>query len=181
MLRPVDVVVALRLSDELRESSGGWTYTQLAAELGMSASVVHGALGRLREGRIWLAGDRVVDRMRLTLFLVYGLPVMAPVILGEETRGVLAAWAAEPLAAEFPVEDVPPVWPNPSGRVRGRALQPLHRGAVQAASHSPALARRLALVDALRLGGGARLERRAAELLAKELGAPYVFGQIGAS
>lgn len=180
MLRPVDVIVGLRLSDDVRGSVSSWTYPQLASELGMSPSVVHGALRRLREGRIWLAGDRVIDRPRLTLFLVHGLPVMAPAALGEETRGVLAAWAAEPLSSEFNVEDVPPVWPDPRGKARGRALQPLHRGAIEAARHSPALARRLALVDTLRLGGGARLERRAAELLAGELRVPDVAGHIGA-
>jgi len=51
---------------------------------------------------------------------------------------------------------------------------------IEAARHSPALARRLALVDTLRLGGGARLERRAAELLAGELRVPDVAGHIGA-
>jgi len=169
MLRPLDVVVALRLSDESRSD---WTYPQLGSELGMSASVVHGAIRRLREGRTWLPGDRTVDRARLTRFLVYGLPVVAPALLGEETRGIAAAWAAEPLVEEFNDDGQPPVWPDAEGDVRGRALQPLHHGVIAAARRSPALARQLALVDALRLGGGARLERRAALLLAEELRAP---------
>jgi hypothetical protein len=166
MLRPLDVVVALRLSNRSREI---WTYPLLARELGMSASVVHGAIRRLQEGRIWLAGDRTIDRARLTRFLVFGLPVVAPAKLGEETRGVVTAWAAEPLAGEFSELGLPPVWPDSQSSVRGRALQPLHHGVI-AASNSPVLARELALVDALRLGGGARLERRAAVLLADELG-----------
>jgi len=60
-------------------------------------------------------------------------------------------------------------------------LEPLHHGVVAAALRSEQLAHRLALVDALRLGGGARVEREAALLLVRELGVPDALLREGAS
>ncbi len=170
MLRPSDIFVALALCDRERGGPDGWTYPRVSDDLGLALSVIHGSVKRLGRARLWIAGAEVIDRQRLARFLVFGLPAMLPATLGEDTRGVPTAWAAEPLASLFSREsDLPPVWPDPRGLVRGRAVAPLHPSAPYAAANSPELGRRLALVDALRLGGGARIEQRAATLLAAEL------------
>jgi hypothetical protein len=62
-------------------------------------------------------------------------------------------------------EQIPPVWPDPDGKVQGAAVQPLYSSVPHAASRDPALYDLLALVDALRLG---RARERA--LAEKELG-----------
>ena len=48
--------------------------------------------------------------------------------------------------------DLPPVWPDPDGEVRGATLEPLHKAAPKAARRDPALHELLALIDALRDG-----------------------------
>jgi hypothetical protein len=49
-------------------------------------------------------------------------------------------------------EQIPPVWPDPDGRVQGAAVQPLYASVPGAARRDPALYDLLALVDALRIG-----------------------------
>jgi hypothetical protein len=60
---------------------------------------------------------------------------------------------AEHLASLFPASDEPvPVWPDPEGRVRGYALEPLYGSVPGAAKRDPSLYVLLALVDAIRCG-----------------------------
>jgi hypothetical protein len=77
------------------------------------------------------------------------------------------AYAAPPLRDQIAGGgDLPPVWPDPDGDVRGATLEPLHKAVPKAARKDPALHELLALIDALR-DGRAR-ERQLAE---KELSA----------
>ena len=62
------------------------------------------------------------------------------------------------------------VWPHPEGEVYGDAIEPLCRSAPLAASRDPVLHRRLALIDAFRVGR-ARERMLAARALGEELGA----------
>jgi hypothetical protein len=71
------------------------------------------------------------------------------------------AHAAPPLSAQISSEDLPPVWPDPKGTVRGLALKPLYRTVPKAAKSDPKLYELLALVDALRMGRAR--ERKLAE------------------
>ena len=84
--------------------------------------------------------------------------------------GVPTAWAAPPLAGRIVTsrEELPPVWPDGRGERRGLAVRPLHPSAIEAARRDPALGERLALLDALRLGGP-RIKAEAAELLVPRL------------
>lgn len=68
-----------------------------------------------------------------------------------------------------PTNELPPVWPDPAGTVRGESFEPLHRAAPEAARRDPGLYELLALLDALR-GGRARERKLArAELEARLL------------
>jgi hypothetical protein len=49
-------------------------------------------------------------------------------------------------------EQLPPVWPDPEGRVQGASVQPLYPSVPGAARRDPKLYDLLALVDALRFG-----------------------------
>jgi hypothetical protein len=60
------------------------------------------------------------------------------------------------------------VWPYALGEQRGLALAPLHGSAIEASRIDPELRERLALVDALRIGGP-RVKGVAAELLSPRL------------
>jgi hypothetical protein len=63
-------------------------------------------------------------------------------------------------------EELPPVWPDPSGNIRGVALFPLYPSVPKAARKDPQLYEILALFDALR--SGAAREREIAEQLLRE-------------
>jgi hypothetical protein len=77
------------------------------------------------------------------------------------TRGMPTASAAPPLNRQIADSDqLPPVWPDPEGTVRGQAFSPLYPSAVHAARTDEALYELLSLVDAVR-GGEAR-ERKLA-------------------
>jgi hypothetical protein len=63
------------------------------------------------------------------------------------------AWAAPVLSGKISAsEQMPPVWPDPDGKVQGSAVQPLYSSVPHAARRDPALYDLLALVDALRIG-----------------------------
>ena len=60
------------------------------------------------------------------------------------------------------LNDMPPVWSDPEGTVRGFAIEPLHPSVPAAAKADAALYQLLALVDTLRIGHAR--ERKLAEV-----------------
>jgi hypothetical protein len=163
-LLPQDVVVLAKLV-----SYGGERppIAQVAGDLALSPSQVHASLKRLERARLV---DTVTGRPFLKAveeFLIHGVKYAFPVQRGETTRGMPTAHAAPPLSGQIvDYSDLPPVWPDPQGEVRGATLEPLYKGAPKAARKDPALHELLALVDALR--DGRVRERHLAE---KELSA----------
>ena len=147
--RPQDIVVALKLClAGVRKS-----YAELGQELGMSASEVHAAVRRLGDARLIDPETREIRREALRNFLVHGVPHAYPASPKEVTRGMPTAWAAPALSDKLTSsEQMPPVWPDPEGRVQGAAVQPLYPSVPGAARRDPALYDLLALVDALRFG-----------------------------
>lgn len=160
MLKGQDIVVLLALvGHEDRPRAA------LARALGWDDAGVHRSINRLSESTLFEAGRGRVSRARAEEFLIHGVPYVFPARLGPVTRGVPTAWAAPPLSSRFaPVDELPPVWPDPMGSVRGVAFEPLHRTAVHGAAADAVLHQRLALVDAIR-GGDARSRALAAEML----------------
>ena len=169
MLKPQDIVVALKL---VALGEGKWTYAQLAYELGMSQAEVHAGVKRLLA-----AGLAVKDsiapvrpvRQALEEFLVHGIKYAFPPMRGGITRGVVTSSSAPPLDKVFiHSEELPPVWPDPEGTVRGQEFSPLYRSVPKAAQQDQRLYELLALVDAIR-GGRARERVIAIEELSKRL------------
>ncbi len=165
MLKGEDIVVLLKLAGEPAD----WTVRSLEAELGIPHSVIHRSIVRLADAGLLDPSRRRVNLAQAEEFLEHGMKYVFPPVRGGETRGVPTAWAASPLAGELaPSRDLPPVWPDPMGRVRGIALVPLHDSVSEIARRDPALAERLALVDAMRLGD-ARIRGLARKLLRERL------------
>jgi hypothetical protein len=109
------------------------------------------------------------NRTNLLEFLLHGAKYAFPPTLGGITRGTPTGYAAPVLSEYFAAAaTLPPVWPDPLGRVRGRAFEPLYPSVPKAASHDPKLYAALALVDAVR-GGGARDREMAQKLLTEML------------
>jgi hypothetical protein len=163
-LLPQDIVLLAKL---ISYRGARPPIAQLAGDVGLSPSQVHASLKRLGRSRL-IDGQTGRPLFKpVEEFLIHGVKYAFPVERGEPTRGMPTAYAAPPLSDQIAASgDLPPVWPDLEGKVRGITLEPLHRAAVKAARQDPAVHELLALIDALR-DGRAR-ERQLAE---KELSA----------
>jgi hypothetical protein len=170
MLRPLDVVVLLKLSLCAERP----TYLQLAQELHLYPSEVYTSLKRARLSHL-VQGQKQEDRLNrsaLLEFLLHGIRYAFPVEKGALTRGVPTAYAAPPLQQSIASgDDPPPVWPYAEGTVRGYSFSPLHKNVPLAALEDAWLYELLALVDALR-DGRARERDLAGRELKKRLEEP---------
>lgn len=169
VLRPQDLVVLLRLALERGPAP---TYAALAAELGMTASEVHGAVERATSAQLAIkdaSGKASAVFAALRSFVQQGARYCFPATRGSLTRGTPTGYAAPPLSESImPGTDPLPVWPHKNGTVRGIAFYPLYPSVPEAASRNPALYELLALFDAVR-GGSTRERALAIELLDKRL------------
>ncbi len=162
--KSLDVVVLLKLLI----TASGKTYAQLSQELGISASEIHAAVRRSEEAGLIGSDARIPLRKPLEEYLLHGVRYAFPAKLGSVARGMPTAYAAPPLSSRISSDDLPPVWPDPEGTVRGLALEPLYRTVPKAAKSDPKLYELLALVDAIRVGR-ARDRKLAEEELKKRL------------
>lgn len=159
-----DIVVALKLLE-----SPQWPgFTPLSQALGMSLSQVHRSIARLSESRLFVESEQVLQRANLAKFIVNGLPFTFPARLGEITRGVPTAWACPELKdtslSSLVSDDLVPVWPDSDGKIKGRAIEPLHAGVPMAVRTDKKLYALLALIDVLRVGRAREREYAEAEL-----------------
>jgi len=168
VLQPSDVLVLLAL----HRVEPGWTLRSLAERLGVQHSKVQRAVDRLERAGLYDARRRRVIPHAADEFFLHALKYLHPIAEGAPTRGVPTAWAAEPLRGEIAAsEDLPPVWPDPLGTVRGLAVTPLDVSLPRLATSWPEVAELAALLDALRLGD-ARVREAATRLLHERLLAP---------
>lgn len=166
MLKGEDIIVLLKLTTD----PAAWTVRSLEGDIGIPRSVIQRSLVRLEQAGLLEKERRRVNVGRAEELLVHGVKYIFPPVRGGETRGEPTAWAAPPLRAELADSDeLPPVWPDPMGRVRGFALEPLHDSAPEISRRDRALSERLALVDGIRLGN-ARVRSLAEKLLHARLG-----------
>lgn len=153
------------LTGVLAEEGEPKTLRELARELHVDHTLVHRSLARAEEAGLYRKASKEVNRPNLEELLAHAVRFIAPAKLGELTRGVPAAWAAEPISREISqADEPPPVWPYANGSVRGQALTPLHPAAPRAGENNPALASLLAIIDSLR-AGDLRIRKVAAEEL----------------
>jgi hypothetical protein len=146
VLRPLDVVVALRLA-ETPEA----TYEALQRDLHISKSTAHESVRRLQAARLLRPESRTVNRLSLLEFLEHGLQYAFPAAVGAPERGVPTAHSATPLATELDAEDAV-VWPSEHGNVLGAAIRPLYDRAPELPGRCRSLYELLTLTDALRVG-----------------------------
>ncbi|HYU08687.1 MAG TPA: nucleotidyltransferase domain-containing protein [Gemmatimonadales bacterium] len=160
-LKPVDVVVGLRLAEgpELK-------YDELSADLGISSSTAHAAVRRLQAAGLLRPSSRVVNWLALHEFLAHGLRYAFPARPGARARGVPTAHAGPPLAKHIVAEDMI-VWPDPEGPVEGEAIAPLYPQAIELPKRAPATYEMLTLADAIRVGGPRERQRALEEIQAR--------------
>jgi hypothetical protein len=129
---------------------------------------VHASLKRLERPRLIAPSTGEPQRRAVEEFLVHGVKYVFPPIRGEATRGIPTAYAAPPLRDLIAQDgDLPPVWPDAEGTVRGLTLEPLHRAVPKAARQDRDLYELLALIDALRDGRARERQLAERELIAR--------------
>jgi hypothetical protein len=170
VLGPTDIYV---LAGALSDDRDALTLRELAGRLHVDHTLVHRALKRAGAAGLYAASSKQVNRANFEELMTHAVRFIAPARLGELTRGVPAAWAAEPISRIIhqPRQEPPPVWPDARGAVRGQALEPLHPAAVQASQEEPALAGLLSIIDSLR-AGDVRVRTVAAQALQEKLKQP---------
>jgi hypothetical protein len=151
MLGPTDIYV---LAGAVVGRDEGAPLRELAFELHVDHTLVHRSLNRAEAAGLYRKASKQVNLANFEEFVVHAARFIAPAALGQLTRGVPAAWAAEPIAKRIRQsgQEPPPVWPDADGAVRGQALEPLHQAAAQASADNPALAELLSIIDSLRAG-----------------------------
>ena len=165
MLKGQDIVVILKT---VAQNDAELSFARLAVELEMSSSEVHAAVKRaVKSGLMRVevtAGAshrKLTNRHALLEFLIHGLKYVFPAERGGETRGMPTALFAPNVPHQVVGAGPIPVWPDPTGEVRGYEFRPLFRSVPAAAKRDAELYALLALVDAIR--GGAARERNIAE------------------
>lgn len=142
-----------------------WKYSELAEELKMSPSEVHGAISRAKICDLYDPLTKKPKRNSLLEFLLYGVRYAFPAVKGEYCKGVPTAHSAKVLRNYIVSnENDKFVWPYEKGKARGIRVNPLYRSVPEAVKNSPDLYDILALIDALRVG-----KAREREIAKKEL------------
>jgi len=150
MIGPTDLYVLAGIVSSEDET---FTLRGLAATLHVDHTLVHRALKRAENADLYRESCRQVQLANFEELAIHAARFIAPAPLGALTRGLPAAWAAEPISQLIhqAQSEPPPVWPSALGVARGQALAPLHPAAVHASQDAP-LARLLAIIDSLRAG-----------------------------
>ncbi len=166
MVGPTDLYV---LAGVLSSEGESFTLRGLAARLCVDHTLVHRALKRAEDAGLYSENSKQVNLASFEELAIHAARFIAPARLGALTRGLPAAWAAEPISGLVNQleREPPPVWPSALGMVRGQALEPLHPAAVQAYRDAP-LAALLSIIDSLR-AGDVRVRKVAATALTDTL------------
>jgi len=163
-LKPQDICVLLKI---VALDRSPWSYSQLAYELGISASEVHAGVKRATDASLMRLEDGwgTPDPGALEELLVHGVKYVFAPVHGRLTRGMPTSLAAPPLNQGLPhPQEPPPVWPDTEGDVRGYEFSPLYKSVPYAARRDTKLYELLALVDAIRGGGQSEREIAVREL-----------------
>ncbi len=170
-LKPQDAVLLAKLL--VGETHG--SQADLAEDLGLGVGEVNRSLRRLATSGLVANASRLatvqVIRPAAREFFIHALKYAFPAAQGKVARGMPTAAAAAPLKqALMSSDEMPPVWPDAEGIVRGATLKPLYRSVPFAAKRDVALYEFLTLLDAIR-SGGARERKLATEMLDQRIAA----------
>jgi hypothetical protein len=167
-LKPQDILFLLKLVALAKKY---WSFNKIAVELGMSPAEVHAAAKRAIAARLAIKDDENIrpNIRNLEEFLLHGIQYVFIPDRGGLSRGMPTSYASAFMDKYFVADnEIPPVWPDPEGEIRGESFSPLYRSAPVAAKNDSKLYELLALVDAIR-GGRARERDIAKKELAKRL------------
>ncbi len=162
-MRPQDVVILLKI---LLLKGQDWQYRDLAYALSISISEVSDSLKRSHIAGLVNESKKKVFRQSLMEFIEYGLHYVFPQIPGTMVAGYPTAHSHPYFKKKF-ISHEQFVWPYIDGNVRGLAVEPLYKAAVEASQKDSDLYLMLASIDMIRLGRAR--ERKAALLQLKKM------------
>ncbi|RYZ90280.1 MAG: hypothetical protein EOP04_04380 [Proteobacteria bacterium] len=165
MLKPQDLIVAIAIFSEKE-----WTQTSIAKSLNLPQGEVSKALSRLEEGGLYNPVFKRVQKDSLYDFLAHGVKYVFPGKLGKSVQGIPAAWGVLGGISDSspPVWEIPSEEARPSSVQRGRALNPIHKSALNLASVNAKARSLIAAIDSVRVGK-AREMNLGRDILKKEL------------
>lgn len=147
-MKPQDIIVLIKLHVWAK---GRWKITPLAQSIHLSVSETHAAIKRLEKTTLFDSVLERPNRTNMEEFIIHGLKYVFPPEIGTQTRGIVTAHSAPPLAGVIVANDNY-VWPFAEGKTRGISVQPLYKTVPLAAKEDSSLYEFLALIDCLRIG-----------------------------
>jgi hypothetical protein len=147
-MRPHDLAILLKIATKGNEH---WYMKDLAFELGMSASEITESINRSTIAGLISNDKKTLKKLAMLDFLKSGLKYVFPQQPGSLVRGIGTAHSAPPLNKEI-VSEEQYVWPNGKGKIRGQAIEPLHKNIPEACLKDDKYYELMALVDAIRIG-----------------------------
>ena len=131
-----------------------WTYSKLGGSLSLSSGEAHNAVERGKvSGLVTLSRRQpVVSKKKLFDLLTVSVPQIFYAVRGAMCVGVPTSIHAKSLVGKFEKgkDEVPLVWPHPSGSVKGEGLTPIYPTVPRAVQHDSLLYEILALADVVR-------------------------------
>ena len=147
-MRPQDIVILLKI---ISKGSKPWQYKDLAKELFISPSEVTESLARSALAGLFDNQSRKAYHMNIMEFIEHGLHYVFPVIPSAMVNGVPTAHSHLFMKKHFKSE-LEYVWPEPRGKFRGLAIEPLYKEVPKAVWEDADLYKMLALIDVIRVG-----------------------------
>jgi len=149
-MKPQDILILLKI---LSKSIGKeqWIQQDLSRELGLSVGEVNASLKRNQKSG-FLNSEFLPVKYAIKEFLLHGFKYCFPPEMGQPTRGIKTAHAADFISDKFISNDAPPVWPFPEGADKGYEFKPLYKSVPFAVKSDQQLYRYLVLLDILRSG-----------------------------
>ncbi len=162
-MRPQDVVILLK---KVSAAGRSITNSQMAKELGISASEVSESLERSRIARLIDSRKQRVNILALQEFIVHGLKYIFPAYPQSKVRGIATAISAPPMNQLIQSGKEVYVWQDSKGDLRGESITPLYKTVPMAVKEDTTLYKLLALTDVFRMGRAREIEIAKNELSA---------------
>lgn len=145
-----DILVVLKMSSWNQKI---WDLEFLSEELGMTVEHVKDSLERLNHSGLIQTSSRIIQYQELKEFMLHGLPYFYPTRHGELTVGMLTGAKDDKFFTTGLPYTSTSVWPNPNGKEKGFAIEPLSDKCCFAALNDSRLRQLLAISETLRIVG----------------------------
>lgn len=143
----------------------------LANSLYISPSEISESLNRSMIARLVSPDKKKVFKQAFLRFIENGLSFVFPAEPGQLAKGIPTAHSA-PVLQPFFSSNEAYVWPDPLGKLRGQAIDPLYPKQALAAQNDSQLYDMLALIDTIRIGKVREIEK-AIQLLKESFEVSY--------